>query len=148
MLPVARRDVTDLYTTLMEGERERREVMWQMVHEIVRLGEAIDRQHAILGGIVDQLVERTDHALPAARPAATTADRGAERAAPLTPALETLQDELARERELVERLRRSKLDLERRAAEAETLLESLQQRRPGGSIFARLRSRHIQGEGG
>jgi hypothetical protein len=40
----------------------------------------------------------------------------------VTDDVEALREELARERELVERLRRSKLDIERRAAEAEARL--------------------------
>ncbi len=120
----------ELLATILDGERERREVMWQMARELVRLGEAIERQHVVL----TRLAERA--ALPAGAGGAGEAEAAGEaagaQAAPPAPSppsapdaqreLEDLRHELARERELVERLRRSKLDIERRAAEAEARL--------------------------
>jgi DNA-binding transcriptional MerR regulator len=128
----------ELLATILDGERERREVMWQMARELVRLGEAIERQQTLL----TRMVERAPLPLRAGEAEGTggAADLGASStaAAPPAPApsaslappaistaqaeLDRLRQELARERELVERLRRSKLDVERRAAEAEARL--------------------------
>ncbi len=109
----------ELVALILDGERERREVMWQMAREIVRLGEAIERQHAVLSELVRQ-VERqaTAHLLPAPDPDAPDGTR-------MTVELDELRAELARERELVDRLRRSKLEIEQRAAEAEAALEDV-----------------------
>lgn len=110
----------ELLATVLDGERERREVMWQMARELVRLGEAIERQHVILTRLADQ-VAAPERTLPAA--AATEAGEAAGSEVPTAQReLEELRHELARERELVERLRRSKLEIERRAAEAEAQL--------------------------
>jgi DNA-binding transcriptional MerR regulator len=137
----------EVLATVLEGERERREVLWQLVREIVRLGEAVERQHVILGGIVDRLAGSAERALPAgAEPAgsAPSASPPVEMAAELA----ALRQELARERELVERLRRSKLELERRAAEAESRLEERPRAPPGGSLLERLRARSAPDAGG
>ena len=130
----------ELLATVLDGERERREVMWQMARELVRLGEAIERQNVILTRLAEQAgaPERTLPAAVAAEAGGPTAAAGREPtplAASTTPPppatgsefssqreLEELRHELARERELVERLRRSKLEIERRAAEAEAQL--------------------------
>jgi DNA-binding transcriptional MerR regulator len=115
----------EMVSTLLDGERDRREVMWQIAREIVRLGEAVERQHHILEGMSRRLDQQTGHLLPAGveatRPVASP---------PLAPLnntsqelateLERLKDELKQERELVERLRRAKLQIERRATEAES----------------------------
>jgi DNA-binding transcriptional MerR regulator len=130
----------ELLATILDGERERREVMWQMARELVRLGEAIERQQTVLAKLAETVTGPSRSLAPA--PAADAAGEGggvaaasaapaasAPSAAPAplaTPAaqaeLDHLRQELARERELVERLRRSKLDIERRAAEAEARL--------------------------
>ena len=124
-----RRDRDELLATVLDGERERREVMWQMARELVRLGEAIERQHTVLARLAEQ-ASPPSHTLPSA--SAGEAAGAAGRPAPSSAAsletpsaqheLDQLRQELARERELVERLRRSKLDIERRAAEAEAQL--------------------------
>jgi DNA-binding transcriptional MerR regulator len=98
---------------VLEGERERREALWHMAREILRLGEAVERQHAVLSEIARQLERRETPRLP-------PAERAGREAPPRE--LDALREELARERELVERLRRSKLELERRTAEAEAAL--------------------------
>lgn len=98
----------ELLATVLDGERERREVMWQVARELVRLGEAIERQQVVLA----RLAERVAPSEPTA--VAPGQDPQAE--------LDQLRAELAHEREMVERLRRSKLDIERRAAEAEARL--------------------------
>jgi len=112
----------ELLAVVLDGERERREAMWQMAREIMRLGEAIERQQVTLGELAHRIEQQASHALPAGPDVEivdgdaehVTTGRGAE--------LDGLRAELARERELVDRLRRSKLDLERRAAEAEAAL--------------------------
>jgi DNA-binding transcriptional MerR regulator len=128
--PVADPQRDELLATVLDGERERREVMWQMARELVRLGEAIERQHALLTRLADQMT-RAGGAAEAAEAARPLPALAAASAAPAPAAdgdsgaaaeLEDLRRELARERELVERLRRSKLDIERRAAEAEARL--------------------------
>lgn len=131
----------ELLATILDGERERREVMWQMARELVRLGEAIERQQVLLTRMAER-VSAANRTVPlaladgpeTAEPAEAAEDPGASvsPAAPTAPAtaasaaaqaeLDQLRQELARERELVERLRRSKLDIERRAAEAEARL--------------------------
>ncbi len=136
-------DSHEFISAWVEGEHERREVMWQMVQEIVRLDDAVERQHVILGSIVEQLAGSNIQALPA-NSSTTIPDVGEASPSPRTAVdlrggLKALQDELARERESVERLRRGKL--ERRAAAAETLLEAREQGALGGSIIARFRSR-------
>ena len=101
----------EVLALVLEGERDRREALWHMAREIVRLGEAVERQHAVLSEIARQLERRAPPRLPAADLAPEAPDE-----------LDALRTELARERELVERLRRSKLEIERRAAEAEAAL--------------------------
>jgi DNA-binding transcriptional MerR regulator len=138
----------DLLATILDGERERREVMWQMARELVRLGEAIERQQVLLAELAER-VGAAGRALPAGGTAAAAGEAEGQRglvppasSAPPAPSdleLESLRRELAGERELVERLRRSKLDIERRAAEAEAKLggdgESLRRR----GLFGKLR---------
>lgn len=125
----------EVVALLFDGERERRDVMWQMVREIVRLGETVERQHAILAGIFERVVDGERRALPAGGAVAPSPELARE----LEQELGTLREELARERELVERLRTSKLTLERRAAEAEARLD--ERAAASGSVLARLLSR-------
>ncbi len=133
--------------TRLNREIERQEVMWQMVREIVRLGEAVERQHVILDGIVDRLTRESRQALPATASEDVPAANRDPKAVELTEELDALREALVQERELVERLRRSKLELERRAAEAETRLEDRERGPPGASFLARLRARS-RDEGG
>jgi DNA-binding transcriptional MerR regulator len=135
----------ELLATVLDGERERREVMWQMARELVRLGEAIERQQMLLASLVER-VAAASRALPAGDEGWSEADAagaaGAASAAP-DPAeeLDALRRELAHERELVERLRRSKLDIERRAAEAEAKLGEGGESPGRGGLLGRLRPR-------
>lgn len=145
----------ELLAMVLDGERERREVMWQMARELVRLGEAIERQHVVLSKLAEHAMA-PGRALPATAGGAENAESAPSASSappppPATPAvtelpgaqfeLEQLRHELARERELVERLRRSKLEIERRAAEAESRLgeNGVTSARRGllGRIFAR-----------
>ncbi len=157
----------------LEGEQDRRDAMWQMAREIVRLGETIDRQGVMIGNLAKQLADQANRTLPStttepiSQPSPAPLDEpgsaqveaeksSVETATPETVAAETLRgkskdsppsspqtpsgdapseedegtvdelsalkEELARERDLVERLRKSKLDIERRAADAESRL--------------------------
>ena len=115
----------ELLATILDGERERREVMWQMARELVRLGEAIERQQVVLSRLAERAalpVGEAEGAERAPRLPAFSTDSALSAPAPQAE-LDQLRHELARERELVERLRRSKLDIERRAAEAEARLD-------------------------
>lgn len=120
----------ELLATILDGERERREVMWQMARELVRLGEAIERQQVVLARLAELVAGPSRSLAPGAAADAGVAgaaggaagDGGGTAAVATHAELDSLRKELARERELVERLRRSKLDVERRAAEAEARL--------------------------
>lgn len=123
----------ELLATILDGERERREVMWQVARELVRLGEAIERQQVMLARLAETggAAGGAAAALPAGGaeaegegtvPAASATSLAVLAASTAQAELDQLREELARERELVERLRRSKLDIERRAAEAEARL--------------------------
>lgn len=111
-----------LLTTVLDGERERREVMWQMARELVRLGEAIERQEALLARLLSS-TEALGRVLPGQPDLSAGPAAAASPAPPAPEELEALRRELAHERDLVERLRRSKLDFERRAAVAEARLD-------------------------
>ena len=95
---------------------------WYMTREIVRVSDALERQ----SGILTQIVERvsTPHLQEVAHGNAKSSSNGAA---------DELQKALEAEREVVERLRRSKLEMERRAAEAEAKLDSR-----GRSIVSRI----------
>lgn len=112
-----------LLATVLDGERERREVMWQMAREIVRLGEAIERQHAVLAELARRIDLDGRRTLPPPAAAPATPAAHEDPAASLTDQLDALRLELSHERELVDRLRRSKLEIERRAALAEAALD-------------------------
>jgi hypothetical protein len=104
--------------------------MWQMARELVRLGEAIERQQVMLARMAEQASPPGYALSSAAGEAGAAAGAGSPASGPSAPPatptaqveLDQLRQELARERDLVERLRRSKLDIERRAAEAEAQL--------------------------
>ena len=128
--PVTSQPTEALMATMMEGERERRDVMWQMTRELVRMGEVLDRQQMALGQITQHLEWGGNRALaPGQGMAAVPYNGGSVPAAPvrddaaLAKELHALREELQRERELVERLRRSKLEIERRATSAEAELQ-------------------------
>lgn len=113
----------DILATILDGERERREAMWQVAQEIVHLGKVVERQQVLLGAIAEQ-VGAPDQAIDLDGddgeliPVGEVATIDAKVEAELT----TLREQLDNERDLVERLRRSKVDMERRAAQAEELL--------------------------
>ncbi|MGD2134804.1 MAG: MerR family transcriptional regulator [Gemmatimonadales bacterium] len=167
-------DAQELLSTILDGERERREAMWQMAREIVRLGQAVERQQEVLGEIAEQLTRQADRALPAGSapregaaetaPASEPAARQPPDARPVAPAapsgsaqpphagedlarqLAGLEEELTRERDLVERLRKSKLEIERRAASAEARLDEGDDDEPRDrrSLFGRFLGRRSE----
>ncbi len=129
----------DLMAALLDGEREQREALWQMAGEIVRLTEVLDGQDRVLAALAGHagipVAERPAIARPA-RPAL-----GSGRTEDLQPPdppipvqdpaateVERLRQELESERALVERLRQARLELERRAADAEAGLEEQHRR--------------------
>jgi hypothetical protein len=119
----------------MEAERERREMTWYMAREIVRLSDTLDKQAEMLARLADRVAARD--ALP---PTAAVADTASSSDAPMASHGESggtnaeaadadtdatvaeLHAALDAERDMVERLRRSKLELERRVVDAETAL--------------------------
>lgn len=116
--------------TMLGDELERRDVMWQMAKEIVRIGERIERQHMLLGEIARRLELTSNRTLGsgfddpiAAIPSSTSHGAANDVEQKLEGELRQMREELERERELVERLRRAKLDIERRATVAETQLQ-------------------------
>ncbi|HEX9582094.1 MAG TPA: MerR family transcriptional regulator [Gemmatimonadales bacterium] len=136
----------EVLATILDGERERREAMWQMARELFRLGETLERQQAML----QRLFERAtagERALPGPMRESPVAVGGETVPVPPPAAspvdVDALRDELTRERELVDRLRRSKLDIERRAAQAEARLADAPQRSDGPrrSLLDRLMAR-------
>ena len=96
----------DLVATILDGERERREAILNAMAD--RVG--VPQRALPEGSSYEHSHEDVPHA----------------EASPIDPAVEielaTLRAQLDHERELVERLRRSKVEMERRAAEAEELL--------------------------
>jgi DNA-binding transcriptional MerR regulator len=124
--PVSRQPTEELVATIMDGERERRDVMWQLAREIVRMGEALERQQLALMQITQHL-DWTNRLPPVAGLPVPYMGTGVAPAVPtentLAKELSSLREELQRERELVERLRRSKLEIEQRATAAENELE-------------------------
>lgn len=144
------------FTHTPDGEPERPQLMWQVVRELSRLGDAVERTELMVGELAEQLVQQAERTLPPLRPESTSealpkaaVPEAAPAAAPVDTSriereLEALRHELTSERELVERLRKSKLDIERRAAEAEAQLKDGPKDRLR-SAFGRFRSRS-QGE--
>ena len=146
-------------TSLIEGEREQRELMWRMIRELSRFGDAIERQHYILSELVEHVFHDAGRCLPAAGNGdggetvvdadvvpktdedKTNAMRGASRAS--RDDVEALKEALEAERDLVNRLRQSKLEIERRAASAEAELERTREQAPGllRRLFERDRGR-------
>lgn len=145
--------------SLIEGEREQRELMWQMIRELSRFGDAIERQHYILSELVDHVFHNADRQLPSVSgensietvvDADVLSDSEAEleemtdNESPVSqPDVEALRKALETERDLVNKLRQSKLELERRAASAESELENKHEQEPGllRRLFERDRGR-------
>ena len=149
----------DLLAAILDGEREQRDALWQMAKEIVRLTGILEGQDAVLTEIADRAgVAVEGRALPGGSRAALSAPAAAaeppavpaasvpsSRSSPSSPSflsfpspsgdMDRLRAELEAERELVERLREAKKQLEHRATDAEAELEETR-RRP--SVLRRL----------
>lgn len=150
-----------LAAALIDGERERNAFMWRIAEEMTRLGSAIERQQHVLSELVSRLTDgRRDLPTPpkgSASPPdvvqATVVEAdtpGSDDDAANVTDWETIDEEVAelrgalrRERELVDRLRRSKLELERRAVAAEADLQRTLERLPRG-VWSRLFGRDAQ----
>jgi DNA-binding transcriptional MerR regulator len=124
----------DLLAALLDGEREQRDALWQMAGEIVRLTEVLDGQDRVLAAIADRAGVPLEPRPTLGRGARAALGAGAPDAAPRaeppdapdagpTSEVERLRQALEAERTLVERLRQARLELERRAADAEADLE-------------------------
>jgi DNA-binding transcriptional MerR regulator len=131
--PVSEVSNLELLAAIVDGERQQREAMWQMAREIVRLGEVLEGQERVLGAIAERTGIATQQLALAAGATSSANSDPATDAPPSFPSLPSLPSlpssdsllraELEAERKLVERLRESRLQLERRAAEAEAALE-------------------------
>ena len=145
--------------SLIEGEREQRELMWQMIRELSRFGDAIERQHYILSELVDHVFHNADRQLPSVNSESSVetvvdadvvldseadVEEMSNNVSPVSPPdVEALRKALETERDLVNKLRQSKLELERRAASAESELENKHEQEPGllRRLFERDRGR-------
>jgi len=142
-----------LAAALIEGERERNEFMWRIAEEMTRLGTAIERQQHVLSELVSQLIDghrtrttgQDEDGATVLQAAVVEPDTaGSAGDGSNGSDWETIDEEVAElrralrsERELVERLRRSKLELEQRAVAAEAELERTLDRLPRG-LWQRL----------
>ena len=125
----------DVLAVVLNNAREQRNFLWQIAREIVRLTQALEGQDRILRQLADRAGIAAEPTITAQGPVAAIAP------APTTggldlPQLEQLRAELEAERALVERLREAKLQVERRAADAEAALDEQRPKRP--SMIARL----------
>lgn len=146
-----------MMTAVLEDASEQRELMWQMIKEISRFGDAIERQHYILSELVEHVFHAADRRLPAGAgedelEGVIDADIVAtsDEEEPSTPdeaptELDALRRALEAERLLVQKLQESRLSLERRAAAAEEELEADSDRQAGvfRRLFDRNRSRQV-----
>lgn len=128
-----------LLEMMSAAEQERREMAWQMTRELLRLREMVEQQQLMVSKLMAELAHtppstdepsspgQTDEADP---DTSTTSTR-------FEHELDELRAALEKEREVVERLRRSKLELERRATNAEETLDAMRNR----GFFDRLLGR-------
>jgi predicted Zn finger-like uncharacterized protein len=148
-------DREELLEMMLTSERERREMAWEMTRELFRIRESVERQQMVVAKLVDTVFNKNaapslhDELFfnypPAQTPAAennhtppaepveseeTAARREALSAkhAEMEGQLDQLQTALETEKQVIDRLRRGKLELERRAAEAESTLKALRHR--------------------
>ncbi len=130
----------DVLALVLRGEQERREMMYHVTREISRLREAVEQQHELLAEVTEQVSDYTKRVASALTPPPLSSSEvtSQELSQDDFGRLQELNAALSREREVVERLRKSKLDLERRTADAEAQLEDLRNR----SLIDRLLGRH------
>jgi DNA-binding transcriptional MerR regulator len=128
----------DLLAAIIERDKGQRDVLWQMAEGLARMTEILDGQNRVLTALADRIGENGGRQ-PA--PTAEGADPApASLAADVTSAADDaarLKAELVEERSLVERLRDARLQLERRAAEAEAALAE-QRARPRRGFVRRI----------
>lgn len=132
----------ELLEMMLNAERERREMAWEMTKELFRLREVVDQQQIVVSHLVDTVSKQ----IPAppdtnqlylanggSPPAAATEQVAGNKELlahqeALEEELQRLKTALDREKEVVDRLRRGKLDLEHRTADAEATIEALHKR--------------------
>lgn len=136
------RSPDDLLDLFLEGEQNRREMTYHMTREILRLREAIEQQHQVLSEVARQVSDYAKLLPSPGAPYRRASDQPGSRLdeEDLGRRLREMEEALSREREIVERLRRSKLDLEKRVAQAEQEVDAL--RTQGQSLLNRLLGRH------
>lgn len=128
-------DAARILAAILDGERERRQALWQMARELVRLADAVERQQTTLDGIARRLAAHADlvtsteqtPAGPSEDPGQSARRDAADRNPPprasdpgarireLLKDLEVLGEELAHEKERVERLRGAQSEHDQRA---------------------------------
>ncbi len=118
---------------MLAAERERHEMAWEMTRELFRLREVVERQQMVVAKL-GETVSNTN-TVPLEEKSSSTVEHDSETSAPALARQQELEEELRRlettldsEKEVVERLRRGKLELERRAAQAEATIKTLQLR--------------------
>ncbi len=132
----------DLLAMMLVAERERREMAWEMTRELFRLREVVERQQMVVAKLVETVSNKNTVRLEDSSP--STVEHDSVTSAPaaasqhdetllarqreLEEELRRLETTLCNEKDVVERLRCGKLELERRTAQAEATIETLQQR--------------------
>ena len=120
----------DLLAALLERERGQHDVLWQVAEGLARMTEILEGQNRVLTALADRIGANGAHPEPAPGEATSAPSAVADDAA-------RLKAELDAERSLVERLREARLQLERRAAEAEAALAE-QRSRPRRGLVRRI----------
>ena len=128
----------DVLAAILERDKGQREVLWQMAEGLARMTEILDGQNRVLAALADRVGTNGGRAAaPTPDAAGAAASTVAEEVATAAEDAAKLKAELDAERSLVERLRDARLQLERRAAEAEAALAE-QRGRPRRGIVRRL----------
>ncbi len=132
----------ELLEMMLANERERREMAWEMTRELFRLREIVERQQMVVTELVEKVAKPGGAIAPAGESAAAKVRVEHEA---LVARQDELEEELTRlkkaldsEKGVVDRLRQGKLELERRAVDAEDTLEALRER----GFFDRLLGRN------
>ena len=129
----------ELLEMMLNAERERREMAWELTKELFRLREVVERQQTVVSELVATVAKQiaappntNQRYLANADPPPAAATEQAAGNKELLARQEVLEEELQRlkkaldrEKEVVDRLRRGKLDFERRATKAEATIEAL-----------------------
>jgi len=113
----------DLVAAVLERDKGQREVLWQMAEGLARMTAILDGQNRVLAALADRVGTNGARAAgPAPDVAGPATPTVADEVATAADDAARLKQELEAERSLVERLRDARLQLERRAAEAEAAL--------------------------